>query len=98
MREMFRVNLLELPAEVVLYWFTLCFYGYRQQAGRVALRTLLTYEQAEEKPERKPVQDRKWRKDAGGPTLFDTSVSDASTPGPSETIKQHAKKRTKLTK
>lgn len=70
-REMFRVNLLELPAEVVLYWFTLCFYGYRQQAGRVALRTLLTYEQAEEKPERKPGLDRKWRKDAAGPTLFD---------------------------
>ena len=47
-RTMFRAGLLDLPAEVVLYWFTLCFYGYRQQAGRAALRTLLTYEQVEE--------------------------------------------------
>ena len=46
-REMFRRGLEELPAEVVLYWFTLCFYGYRQSAGRAALRTLLTYEQHE---------------------------------------------------
>src|SRR5204863_9514101 len=46
-REMFRTGLVELPAEVVLYWFTLCFYGYRQQAGRAALRTLLTYQQTE---------------------------------------------------
>lgn len=91
-REMFRANLLELPAEVVLYWFTLCFYGYRQQAGRVALRTLLTYEQAKEKPERKPVQDRKWRKDAARPALFDTGASDGST------IKPHAKKRTRLSR
>jgi len=45
-RELFRRGLEELPAEVVLYWFTLCFYGYRQQAGRAALRTLFTYEQA----------------------------------------------------
>lgn len=29
-----------LPAEVVLYWFTLCFYGQRQKAGKAALFTL----------------------------------------------------------
>lgn len=48
LRSTFREGLMELPAEVVLYWFTLCFYGYRQQAGRAALRTLLTYEQVED--------------------------------------------------
>jgi hypothetical protein len=52
-RGMFRSGLVELPAEVVLYWFTLCFYGYRQQAGRAALRTLLTYEPVE-KPTAEP--------------------------------------------
>jgi hypothetical protein len=45
-RRMFREGLEELPSEVVLYWFTLCFYGYRQSAGRAALRTLLTYEES----------------------------------------------------
>ena len=35
---------------IVLYWFTLCFYGYRQAAGRAALRTLFTHEGAEEGP------------------------------------------------
>ncbi len=42
-RRLFREGLEELPSEVVLYWFTLCFYGYRQAAGRAALRTLLTH-------------------------------------------------------
>src|SRR5262249_26010822 len=69
-RGLFSSGLLELPAEVVLYWFTLCFYGYRQQAGRAALRTLLTYEQPEEKPEPKP-RSRKRRKEPPGPSLFD---------------------------
>ena len=41
-RRLFREGLEELPSEVVLYWFTLCFYGYRQAAGRAALRTLFT--------------------------------------------------------
>lgn len=41
-RKMFRDGLLELPSEVVLYWFTLCFYGRRKMACRAALRTMLT--------------------------------------------------------
>lgn len=41
-RKMFRNGLLDLPAEAVLYWFTLCFYGQRQIACRAALRTMLT--------------------------------------------------------
>jgi len=54
-RRLFRDRLDELPSEVVLYWFTLCFYGHRRSAGRAALRTLLTYEepgrdQADERP------------------------------------------------
>ena len=49
-RRIFRDRLDELPSEVVLYWFTLCFYGHRRSAGRAALRTLLTYEE--------PVRDR----------------------------------------
>lgn len=59
-REMFRRGLDVLPAEVVLYWFTLCFYGYRQLAGRAALRTLLTFEQPEQ--EDKPAGGRKSKK------------------------------------
>jgi len=47
-RRMFREGLHELPSEVVLYWFTLCFYGYRQPAGKAAFRTLLTYGDANE--------------------------------------------------
>ncbi len=72
-RRMFRNGLLELPAEVVLYWFTLCFYGYRQLAGKAALRTLLTYEQPSEKPKSgiKPKSSEK--KAAGRLTLFETN-------------------------
>ena len=44
-KRMFAKGLKELPSEVILYWFTLCFYGYRQAAGRAALRTLLTHEE-----------------------------------------------------
>jgi len=47
-RKMFKEGLYDLPSEVVLYWFTLCFYGYRQAAGRAALRTLLTYQQKDD--------------------------------------------------
>ena len=46
-RSMFASGLQQLPSEVILYWFTLCFYGYRQAAGRAALRTLLTHEEPE---------------------------------------------------
>lgn len=48
-RRRFAEGLQGLPSEVILYWFTLCFYGYRQAAGRVALRTLLTHEEPEER-------------------------------------------------
>jgi hypothetical protein len=44
-RRMFRDGLAALPAEVLLYWFTLCFYGYRQAAGRAALRVLLSHQE-----------------------------------------------------
>lgn len=47
-RRRFAEGLQGLPSEVILYWFTLCFYGYRQGAGRVALRTLLTHQEPEE--------------------------------------------------
>ena len=70
-REAFRKGLEDLPEEVVLYWFTLCFYGYRQQAGRAALRTLLTYEQPEDAPdEAAGGRKRKARKADMGPDLF----------------------------
>jgi hypothetical protein len=94
-RSMFRSGLLELPAEVVLYWFTLCFYGYRQQAGRAALRTLLTYEQAEEKQKARPTRSRRGRQETTGPTLFDTNGSDGESTEPTESkSKSRAKKRT----
>jgi hypothetical protein len=94
-RGMFRSGLLELPAEVVLYWFTLCFYGYRQQAGRAALRTLLTYEQPEEKPEARPARRRKGRREAVGPTLFDMNGADGAATEPTAgKNKPRAKKRT----
>ena len=44
-RSDFQAGLADLPSEVILYWFTLCFYGYRQAAGKAALRTLLTHEE-----------------------------------------------------
>lgn len=44
-RRRFREGLESLPSEVLLYWFVLCFYGYRQAAGKAALRTLLTHEE-----------------------------------------------------
>lgn len=70
-RKMFRDGLLDLPAEAVLYWFTLCFYGYRQQAGRAALRILLTFEQAEQTPRPTQARGRKSKK-REAPGLFDT--------------------------
>jgi hypothetical protein len=94
-RAMFRSGLLELPAEVVLYWFTLCFYGYRQQAGRAALRTLLTYEQPEEKPQAKSGRSRKRRRETVEPTLFDNNGTDGAATEPTEDkSKPRPKKRT----
>jgi hypothetical protein len=76
---MFRTGLEELPSEVVLYWFTLCFYGYRQQAGRAALRTLLTYEQAEQREKRRTGRRRgKKAKDDTQPSLFSAEEADGS--------------------
>ncbi len=82
-RTAFRDGLLNLPAEVVLYWFTLCFYGYRQQAGRAALRTLFTYEQSEtasqpgtDSEEPKAAPKRKSRAKPKGPSLFDGDEAD----------------------
>ncbi len=92
-RKMFRDGLLGLPAEVVLYWFTLCFYGYRQLAGRAALRTLLTYEQPVEKPkpERKPKPRKK--RTPSERTLFEMNgAADAAEPKPN--AKPRAKKAT----
>jgi hypothetical protein len=62
----FARGLLELPSEVLLYWFTTCFYGHRPAAGRAALRTLLTYEEALEAnvARSSPRRGRAGRKDA----------------------------------
>ena len=68
-RRLFREGLEDLPHEVVLYWFTLCFYGYRQAAGRAALRTLFTHEEPEEGYETKKSKRR--RSTPSGRLLFD---------------------------
>lgn len=67
-RRLFREGLEDLPHEVVLYWFTLCFYGYRQAAGRAALRALFTHEEPEEGQE--PRKPRRRRSPPAGPSLF----------------------------
>lgn len=71
-RRLFREGLEELPSEVVLYWFTLCFYGYRQAAGRAALRTLFTHEEREETSLNRPATSRKRQRQVAeaGPSLF----------------------------
>jgi hypothetical protein len=78
-RRMFREGLEELPSEVVLYWFTLCFYGYRQSAGRAALRTLLTHEEPAEKEEQDAVIRKRRRPREEEPTLFPTMSGDLVT-------------------
>jgi hypothetical protein len=77
-RRMFREGLEELPSEVVLYWFTLCFYGYRQSAGRAALRTLLSHEEPPEQGEEGAVIRRRKRPRETEPTLFSMTRSDLS--------------------
>jgi len=73
-RRLFREGLEELPSEVVLYWFTLCFYGYRQAAGRAALRTLFTHEGSEEMSVDRPSARRKRKRvSESGPSLFSLS-------------------------
>lgn len=70
-RAMFRDGLLNLPSEVVLYWFTLCFYGYRQLAGRAALRTLLTYEYPAEQAKTTSTPKPAKKKKVAGQPLFE---------------------------
>ncbi len=70
-RTRFRDGLFELPAEVVLYWFTLCFYGYRQLAGRASLRMLLTYEQPVERAKTKSKAKTRKKPKPAGKTLFE---------------------------
>lgn len=78
-RRMFREGLEELPSEVVLYWFTLCFYGYRQSAGRAALRTLLTHEEAAEQDEVDAGVRKRRRSRAAKPTLSARASGDLFT-------------------
>jgi len=73
-RRMFARGLRELPSEVVLYWFTLCFYGYRQAAGRAALRTLLTHEEPET-GKALPLRKGEKSKDKSQMTLFGNGES-----------------------
>ena len=69
-RRLFREGLEELPSEVVLYWFTLCFYGYRQAAGRAALRTLFTHEEPDEVSTTRSVSRRQNHALESEPSLF----------------------------
>jgi hypothetical protein len=73
-RQLFRAGLEELPSEVVLYWFTLCFYGYRQAAGRAALRTLLTYEEPEEGSVARSVSRKRRSAPESEPNLFSSHL------------------------
>lgn len=83
-REMFRHGLDDLPGEVVLYWFTLCFYGYRQLAGRAALRTLLTYAQPDDEDDTPAGGRRRKRiRDTGQQDLFSTEANGAAGNGES---------------
>ena len=91
LRKMFRDGLIDLPAEVVLYWFTLCFYGYRQLAGRAAMRTLLTYEQPVEKAKPEPKSKAGKKRKPQAPTLFD-ATDPADLPEPKPQTKPRAKK------
>lgn len=68
-RTRFQDGLSELPSEVILYWFTLCFYGYRQAAGRLALRTLLTHEEPRP-PDRMSSRERTPGTEPSAPGLF----------------------------
>lgn len=78
-RRMFCEGLEELPSEGVLYWFTLCFYGYRQSAGRAALRTLLTHEEPAEQDEAEAGVRKRRRSHADEPTLFSMAGGDLFT-------------------
>jgi hypothetical protein len=79
-RRRFYEGLMALPEEVLLYWFTLCFYGYRQAAGRAALRTLLIHEEHADGCTPAAIRRRKGRLDSepGLFDRFDTSLQPAS--------------------
>jgi hypothetical protein len=86
-RRLFREGLEDLPHEVILYWFTLCFYGHRQAAGRAALRTLLTHEEPEENGA-EPRKRGRHRVLESGPTLFSDAFQEEETaePGASSVV------------
>ena len=69
-RRMFQKGLDELPSEVILYWFTLCFYGYRQASGRAALRTLLTHEEPGDDQQERVFRQKRKRGGTSEPSLF----------------------------
>ena len=69
-RRMYQKGLDELPSEVILYWFTLCFYGYRQASGRAALRTLLTHEEPGDGQQERPYSQKRKRGETPEPSLF----------------------------
>jgi hypothetical protein len=46
-RQAFEQRLYELPPEVLLYWFTQCFYGNRTAAAKAALRELMVHDSDE---------------------------------------------------
>jgi hypothetical protein len=71
-RSQFQEGLAELPSEVILYWFTLCFYGYRQAAGKAALRTLLSHE--EPKPPLRVTTGGGKKKQKSSPPLFTAKI------------------------
>jgi hypothetical protein len=75
----FREGLEELPSEVVLYWFTLCFYGYRQSAGRAAMRTLLTHEEPTEQDKADAGVHKRRRSRADELTLLSKASGDLFT-------------------
>ncbi len=73
-RRLFREGLEELPSEVVLYWFTLCFYGYRPAAGRAALRTLFTHEEPEEGSAARSIARKRQHEPESELNLFSSSA------------------------
>jgi hypothetical protein len=104
-RRMFRDGMAALPSEVLLYWFTLCFYGNRQSAGRAAMRVLLTHQEPSEFDE-VPSARRKHKpattavEAVGQKTLrlpqlgFDKELASYLTGGPAQSEKApHAKPR-----
>jgi len=105
-RRLFHEGLAELPSEVVLYWFTLCFYGYRQAAGRAALRTLFTHEgpaeglcpapsQTRQTDDDRPAARRKRRRQPESePNLFSLSNGEGPDgPAPSQRRQQRSRER-----